>query len=70
MPLVHAIRGNLIEAEANYVVVRTKTEEIGDVYNVGRYLDRIRQTSRGLRLESRLCVYDSEMIANSLIYPI
>jgi salicylate 5-hydroxylase small subunit len=70
LPLVHAVRGNLIEAEANYVVLRTKTEQIGDVYNVGRYLDRFRQTSRGLRLESRLCVYDSEMISNSLIYPI
>jgi salicylate 5-hydroxylase small subunit len=70
LPLVHAVRGNLIEAEANYVVLRIKTEQIGDVYQVGRYLDRIRQTSRGLRLESRLCVYDSEMISNSLIYPI
>ena len=69
-PLVHAVRGNLTEAEANYVVVRTKTEEIGDVYNVGRYLDRIHLTPHGLRLESRLCIYDSELISNSLIYPI
>lgn len=69
-PLVHAIRGDVIEAEANYVVLRTKSEEISDVYNVGRYLDRIRRTSRGLRFESRLCIYDSEMISNSLIYPV
>ncbi len=70
MPLVRAVRGEVIETEANYVVLRTKAEEIADVYNVGRYLDRIRRTSRGLRIESRLCVYDSEMISNSLIYPI
>lgn len=70
LPLVHAIRGNMIEAEANYVVLRTKTEETSDVYNTGRYVDRIRKTSRGLRFESRLCIYDSEMISNSLIYPI
>lgn len=69
-PLVHAVKDDLIEAEANYVVVRTKCEQISDVYNTGRYLDRFRKTPRGLLLESRLCVYDSEMIPNSLIYPI
>jgi salicylate 5-hydroxylase small subunit len=40
------------------------------VFNVGRYLDRIRITPEGLRFAQRHCIYDSEMIPNSLIYPI
>jgi salicylate 5-hydroxylase small subunit len=70
MPLVHAVRGDVIEAEANYAVLRTKCEQMSDVYNTGRYVDRIRRTPQGLLIESRLCVYDSEMIPNSLIYPV
>lgn len=69
-PLVRAVHADLIEAEANYAVLRTKCEAMSDVYNTGRYIDRIRRTPQGLRFESRLCVYDSEMIPNSLIYPV
>jgi salicylate 5-hydroxylase small subunit len=40
------------------------------VYNVGRYIDEIMRTDGALKFASRLCVYDSEMVLNSLIYPI
>ncbi|WP_420468256.1 aromatic-ring-hydroxylating dioxygenase subunit beta [Panacagrimonas sp.] len=59
-----------IESEANYAVFRTKLGELSTVFNVGRYVDTVVRTSQGLKLRSRLCVYDSEMIPNALIYPI
>ncbi len=59
-----------IEAEASYAVFRTKPDGLSTVYNVGRYIDAIRRTGDGLKFESRLCVFDSEMIPNSIIYPI
>jgi salicylate 5-hydroxylase small subunit len=59
-----------IHAEANYAVFRTKPDETSTVFNVGRYIDVICRTDAGLKFESRVCVFDSEMIANSLIYPI
>ncbi|MDW3684608.1 aromatic-ring-hydroxylating dioxygenase subunit beta [Cupriavidus sp. CV2] len=59
-----------IDAEASYAVFRTKPDGQSTVYNVGRYIDVIRRTEDGLKFESRLCVFDSEMIANSIIYPI
>lgn len=59
-----------IRSEANYAVFRTKPDEISTVFNVGRYIDTIRRTDAGLKFESRVCVFDSEMVANSLIYPI
>jgi salicylate 5-hydroxylase small subunit len=37
---------------------------------VGRYIDTIVQTPEGLKFAERLCVYDSEMIPNAIIYPI
>ena len=40
------------------------------MFNVGRYLDVVVATERGLKFESRAVVYDSEMIPNSIIYPI
>jgi salicylate 5-hydroxylase small subunit len=62
--------GERICSEANYAVMRTKLDGESTVYNVGFYRDVIVRTSTGLKFESRLCVYDSEMIANSIIYPI
>jgi salicylate 5-hydroxylase small subunit len=62
--------GERVKAQANYAVFRTRPGDSSEVYNVGRYIDEIVRTDDGLRLVSRLCVYDSEMVLNSLIYPI
>jgi salicylate 5-hydroxylase small subunit len=70
LPRILKQDGDVIEAEANYAVFRTKLSQESTVYNVGRYLDRVRITPEGLRFASRLCIYDTEMIPNSLIYPI
>ncbi len=69
-PLVERVEGGVIVAQANYAVFRTKLSQESTVFNVGRYLDRVRVTPEGLRFEQRHCIYDSEMIPNSLIYPI
>jgi salicylate 5-hydroxylase small subunit len=69
-PLIVSDDGAVIVTETNYTVFRTKLSQETTVFNAGRYLDRIRRTADGLRLESRLCIYDTELIPNSLIYPI
>ncbi len=69
-PLVRSVSGERITSEANYAVFRTKLNELSTVFNVGRYLDTVVRTPRGLKFESRVVVYDSEMIPNSIIYPI
>jgi salicylate 5-hydroxylase small subunit len=70
IPRILKVDAERIEAEANYAVFRTKPDGPSTVFNVGRYIDVIRRTEDGLKFESRLCVFDSEMIANSIIYPI
>ena len=70
IPQVTAVSAEHIEAQANYAVFRTKPDELTTVFNVGRYIDSVRRTPGGLKFASRICVFDSEMIANSIIYPI
>jgi salicylate 5-hydroxylase small subunit len=65
-----AVQGGLVKAQTHYAVFRTRPGDSSEVYNVGRYIDELVHTPEGLRLRSRLCVYDSEMVLNSLIYPL
>jgi salicylate 5-hydroxylase small subunit len=69
-PIIRKVEGERIECEANYAVFRTKLSGLSSVYNVGRYLDTVVRTPQGFKFAAKLCVYDSEMIPNSLIYPI
>ncbi|MGF7135345.1 salicylate 5-hydroxylase small subunit [Paraburkholderia sp. EB58] len=70
VPQVISVTDERIESQANYAVFRTKPDGVTTVFNVGRYVDCIRRTPAGLKFESRICVFDSEMIPNSIIYPI
>jgi salicylate 5-hydroxylase small subunit len=69
-PMVRQVEDGRIHSEANYAVFRTKYDKESTVFNVGRYIDTIIQTPEGFKFAERICVYDSEMIPNSIIYPI
>lgn len=69
-PVLRAITAEGWRCEANYAVFRTKLSDSTTVFNVGRTLDLIVRTPDGMRFKSRECIYDSEMIPNSIIYPI
>ena len=70
VPLVRKAEAGRFECEANYSVFRTKLSELSTVFNVGRYVDVVVRTEHGLKFASRLVIYDSEMIPNSIIYPL
>jgi len=69
-PLVLKAEADRFECEANYAVFRTKLSELSSVFNVGRYIDVVVRTPEGLKFASRQVIYDSEMIPNSVIYPL
>jgi salicylate 5-hydroxylase small subunit len=69
-PVVRSADARGFRCEANYAVFRTKLSEASTVFNVGRYIDTVVRTPAGLKFKSRECIYDSEMIPNSIIYPI
>jgi len=56
--------------EANYLVSRTKAGELTELYSTGRFRDRIVSVDGELRFAEKRAIYDSELIPNSLIYPI
>ena len=72
--LITGIRGReeagVIHAQANFLVVRTKRSEPSEILMAGRYIDKVVATPEGLRFAEKLCVFDSELIPNSVIYPI
>ena len=70
MPVVRECGDARFRCEANYAVFRTKLSDASTVFNVGRYLDVVVRTSDGMKFASRECIYDSELIPNSIIYPI
>lgn len=64
------IDSDRIESETAYLVIRTKRDSMPEILSVGRYLDRMQRTPDGLRFSQRICVFDNDLIPNSLIYPI
>ena len=72
-PVVTSNHGDVVKAHASYAVFRTKPDDTTHVYNVGRYIDevvRAPESAYGWLLKSRVCVFDSDLIFNSMIYPI
>ena len=70
LPLILKATEEQIFCETNYAVFRTKFSETTEVMNVGRYIDLLVFENQQLKIKSRNCVFDSEMISNSIIYPI
>ena len=65
------IEGNEIHAAANYTLVETLVEEPSKIQQVGKYKDLfVRDPEKGLKLKQRLCIYDSVMIENCLVFPV
>jgi salicylate 5-hydroxylase small subunit len=59
-----------LRCEANYLVIRTKLWEPSEVFNSGRYFDKLVRDGDALKFAEKICVFDSELIPNSVIYPI
>jgi len=58
------------ECVSNYVVIRTKHQQTSEIFNAGYYLDTMKLLDGEIKIKSRICVYDTEMVPNSLIYPV
>lgn len=55
---------------ANYASFETLTDEMTRVFNVGQSHDRVVIGGERLRFRERICVFDSLLVPNSLIYPL
>ncbi len=60
-----------VEAVANYAVLETLRDELTRVLNAGCYFDKmVRSEDGALRFESKHCVFDSELVPNSIVFPV
>ena len=62
--------GDVLEVRASYVAFETLIDEMTRVFNTGQYRDRIVVSDGRLRFKEKLCVFDSALVPNSLIYPL
>ena len=69
-PTILSLRDGEIEAEAAYVVVRTHRDAMPELLSVGRYLDRLVRLDGRWLIRQRICIFDNDLLPNSLIYPI
>ena len=57
-------------ARTPFCVVQTVTTTLPEILATGCYHDVLAITAEGLRLSSRIAVYDNALIPNSLVYPL
>jgi 3-phenylpropionate/cinnamic acid dioxygenase small subunit len=62
--------GDALEARASYAAFETLVDELTRVFNVGEYRDKIVADGGALKFRERVCVFDSVLVPNSLIYPL
>jgi salicylate 5-hydroxylase small subunit len=63
-------KDGVIEARADYAAFETLPDELTRVFNVGEHRDRIVVEDGKLKFLERLCIFDSVLVPNSLIYPL
>ena len=67
---VLSVADGQIRAQANYFVWQTLVEGPTTLLQAGRYCDVFVREQDRLLLKRRDCVYDTELIANDLVYPV
>lgn len=62
--------GDIYLVRANYAVFQTRQDGITEVYNVGKYVDKVMFVDGEARFKEKLAVYDTAMIPTLLVTPI
>jgi 3-phenylpropionate/cinnamic acid dioxygenase small subunit len=62
--------GAVLEVRANYLAVETLQDELTRIFTAGQYRDKLVVEDGRLKFREKLCVFDSVLVPNSLIYPL
>ena len=63
--------GSRLKVTANYAVLETLRDGFTRILNSGRYIDEVvRDVDGTLKFAVKHCVFDSELIPNSIVYPV
>jgi salicylate 5-hydroxylase small subunit len=67
---IQAASGEELRAQANFQILRTFPDKRTEYFVSGSYSDRIALTSGRLNFREKICVLDSDIPPDALIYPI
>jgi salicylate 5-hydroxylase small subunit len=70
LPKVADAGNGKFAAVTSYCVFRTKRDCTPEIFNVGQYIDIIENADGVLKFSQKFCVFDNDLIPNSMIYPI
>ncbi len=60
-----------VNVRANFSVIEVLPDELPRILIAGRYLDRLEQSDEnGWRFKEKLCVFDSVLVPNSIVFPV
>lgn len=59
-----------VDMTASYVVIQTRVDGVSEVYQAGRYEDRVVRTPEGWRYAKKRVIYDSSRVQTLLATPI
>jgi len=62
--------GEALAVRANYLALETLLDEPTRIFNCGEYRDRLTVVGGELRFHEKLCVFDSLLVPNSVIFPL
>jgi len=63
-------RDGWLEMHANYAAFETLRDELTRVFSVGRCHDKLVVMDGRLKFKEKLVIFDSELVPNSLVYPL
>jgi anthranilate 1,2-dioxygenase small subunit len=64
------VDADTIDMQSNYVVVQTLTDGESEVYQAGRYCDRVVRTAEGWRYQRKRAIYDTSRVQTLLVAPV
>ncbi len=67
---VKAVDRGVVSVQSNYVVLQTRTDGTTEIYNAGKYLDKIVATEGGLKFKEKLAIFDTYQIQSLMVTPI
>ncbi|MBM3599236.1 MAG: aromatic-ring-hydroxylating dioxygenase subunit beta [Alphaproteobacteria bacterium] len=62
--------GGEIAVRSNFLVLQTLLDRPTEIFSTGRYLDKLVRQDGRLMFSERICVFDTVIIPNSLIFPL
>jgi anthranilate 1,2-dioxygenase small subunit len=75
--LRHFVSGMIISPEAdglrvraNFMVTQVQNDALPTVFSCGQYRDRLVRSGGQLLLAEKICVYDNDLIQNSMVWPL